>query len=141
MIRLDLTIHQSRKRSQGLCVTSRCLRSRSIDKSFCYTCEKRRWAESNPERYAYCNLKTNAKRRGKFFDLTFEQFLWFLKKYPDYMAKRGRRVKSLQIDCIENELGYTFLNIRSISAKANRYKQHAVDYQSTDPKAENYAPW
>ena len=71
-------------------------------------------------------LRNNAKRRGKFFDLTYEQFLEFLKKdAPNYMRKRGRTVKKLQIDRIDPDKGYTATNIQCITTLENIRKMHS----------------
>lgn len=100
----------------------------------------KRFRENSPERNTYNNLKTNAKRRKKFFDLTFAQFLHFLQKNPDYMKKKGVACRMLQIDCRINKDGYTFNNIRSITAKENRWKSDK-EFNTTDPDAEDYVPF
>lgn len=46
------------------------------------------WREKNPVHDAYLNLKSNAKRRGKYFDLTLAQFKQFCVK-TKYMKKKG----------------------------------------------------
>lgn len=72
-------------------------------------------------------LKNNAKRRGKDFSLTLDDFMHFLKQNPNYMVKKGIRVKSLQIDRIDNLKGYSLDNIRAITLRENVYKRHNHD--------------
>lgn len=96
-------------------------------------CEKRLFAQRHPEKYAYANLRTNAKRRGKYFDLTFEQFMKFVNK-SGYMELKGRGALCLTIDRIKNELGYTYKNIRAILLIENVFKRNYVDFRRKDKK-------
>lgn len=137
-MRVELTSHKKQKKDKGLCVCNRCMRNHLPKRNICDYHKKLKWIEANPEMYTFCNLRTNARRRGKICTLTFDQFLFFLKKNPQYMKKKGRRLNSLQIDCEENHLGYTAENIRSIKMKKNLWKLHYVDFQTTDPATVNY---
>lgn len=115
---------------KGECQAYRCKRKTKNKQSLCSRHYSLKWRYLNPEKYVYQNLKGNAKRRGKIFTLTLGEFMDFLKENPDYMKSKGKGVKCLQIDRIKNKLGYTKDNIRSISAKENRYKQHNEDYSN-----------
>lgn len=86
------------------------------------------WKFRNPEKYVFCNLRSNARRRGKEFSITYDQFLLFLKTNPNYMSKKGTHVKALQIDRIDNNKGYTLENIRAVTMKENLWKRHNVDF-------------
>ena len=81
---------------------------------------------SHPIRNAYHNLRTNAKRRGKEFTLTIEQFREFCDK-TSYMELKGRSAKKLQIDRIENDKGYTADNIQALNGAKNVQKYYAED--------------
>lgn len=81
----------------------------------------RKWRAEHPIEYAYQTTKDNAKRRGKYFDLTLEQFKKFCRK-NDYIGKKGKTRESLSIDCIENEEGYTAKNIRALPLGENSSK-------------------
>ena len=67
---------------------------------------------------AYCNLKANAKRRGKEFSLTFEQFRDFAIK-TDYHQKKGVEKESFHIDRIDEEKGYSIDNIQVLTNSQN----------------------
>lgn len=67
-------------------------------------------------------LKQNAKRRGKYFDLTLEEFKKFCIKH-DYLAAKGRKSFSMTIDREDTTKGYTANNIQPLS-NANNVKKH-----------------
>lgn len=95
---------------------------------YCGTCRSRQSRAKNPERYAYNNLKSNAKRRKKYFDLTLPEFNEFCVP-TKYMVGKGRTKNSLSIDCKINEVGYTKDNIRAITVSLNSRKGTKVlDY-------------
>lgn len=74
----------------------------------------KRYRQRHYDRYAYLNLKHNAKRRGHFFDLTFEQFkqVW----------QRGKT-----IDRIDPTKGYTMLNVVCVTLSFNSKKGATFD--------------
>ena len=76
------------------------------------------WRKKNPVKYAYQSLKNNAKRRGKVFELTLEQFKEFAIK-TRYMAKRGIYKNSYHIDRIDEAKGYTIDNIQVLTNSEN----------------------
>lgn len=71
---------------------------------------------------AFADLRSNAKRRGKQFDLTFEQFKQFCYE-TDYITGRGRSKESFTIDRIDNDKGYTLDNIRILTKSQNSSKK------------------
>lgn len=73
-------------------------------------------------RYAYYTLKGNAKRRNKFFDLTFDQFKQFCEE-NDYLQGKGKTAESKSIDRINNEIGYTITNLQILSLRDNTRKE------------------
>lgn len=75
------------------CSTKRCTNERAKSRLFCHKCRKKKYKENNPVNNAYFILKYNAKRRGKEFSLTLEEFKQFCIE-TDYMSKKGRRSKS-----------------------------------------------
>ena len=92
--------------------------------NYCYGCISRKRRERNPLKVAYYKLKSNAKRRGKEFDLTFDQFKNFAIK-TSYCLKRGRTRSSYHIDRIDENRGYTIDNIQVLTNKDNviKYKR------------------
>jgi CRISPR/Cas system-associated protein endoribonuclease Cas2 len=76
-------------------------------------------------KWSYWNLKSNAKRRNKVFDLTFEQFQDFCIE-TNYIAGKGRTLLSYSIDRINNNLGYSIGNIRCITVSENSRKNTKI---------------
>jgi len=103
------------------CITTRCTNRPQKGRLTCATCTRKKWRVQNPEKYAFFNLKYNAKRRGKIFTLTFSEFVEFAHA-TNYIAGRGKTAESLSIDCIIPELGYTRNNIQALSLSDNGRK-------------------
>lgn len=82
-----------------------------------------------PESYYYDKLKSNARRRGCFFDLTLDQFKNFCEE-TGYLKKKGRRSQSYHIDRIDIKKGYTEGNLQILTNLENVMKQHNVDYST-----------
>jgi len=100
------------------CKTEGCNNQARKDSNYCYTCVIRRVRAKNPVKYIYNNLKFNAKRRGKEFTLTYEQFEQFCIE-TGYDKNRGQTPTSMSIDRIDNNRGYSIDNIRSITLSEN----------------------
>ena len=111
--------HKSKK---GLCQAYWC--KRKVDPShdrFCAKHRKRYQKIHNPVVYTYGYLKQNAKRRGKPFDLTIEQFRKFCEE-TNYIALKGRLKKSATIDRIDPNKGYSIDNIQILTLSQNASK-------------------
>ncbi len=91
---------------------------------------KKIWREKNPMKAAYQTLKYNAKRRGKEFDLTFEQFKEFAIK-TEYINKRGKNKDSYHIDRIDENKGYTIDNIQVLTNTKNLFKY--IEFKQRNP--------
>lgn len=114
-------------------------------KGLCSKHYQQKWRSENLLKYSFNNLKTNAKRRGKYFDLTFEQFSEFATS-TDYIGKKGKRSESMSIDRIKNEIGYTYSNIRSIplgenSRKGTKILVAGYNYDENKMEAKVVKPW
>lgn len=81
-------------------------------------------------RDAYLNLKSNAKRRGKVFELTFDQFREFASQCQ-YIKKKGRTANSYHIDRIDETKGYTIDNIQLLTNIENIQKRYDHQVQKT----------
>ena len=90
------------------------------------------WKMAHPLEYAYQTLKDNARRRGKEFSLTLEQFKRFCRK-TDYISGKGKTKTSYSIDRIENDKGYTLKNIQILPLGENS-KKHLKIVQSLSLK-------
>jgi len=100
------------------CATKYCRKKAAAKSTKCHSCIKKAYAERHPVRYAFNNLKQNAKRRGKSFELTFEQFEQFAVSTA-YMVGKGITKDSLHIDRIDPERGYSIDNIRVLTNSEN----------------------
>jgi hypothetical protein len=78
------------KKKQKRCKTPGCRNKRALHRSVCHKCASRKYRENNPMRASYQHLKDNAKRRGIYFDLTFEEFVQFCYE-TDYIAKVAKQ--------------------------------------------------
>lgn len=116
-----------KKKDKGLCVAYRCMHKHSARDRFCHKHRKRFQKDNNPLVYCYGYLKQNAKRRGKAFDLTLEEFKKFCDE-TDYLELKGKLGKSASIDRIDNTKGYSYDNIRVLSLSDNTKKRNEEDY-------------
>jgi len=119
-----------------LCVTKWCRNPKANRRRVCHKCYKRSYAKRHPIRNAYFNLRTNAKRREKQFDLTLEQFRKFAIE-TSYIDKRGRTARKFHIDRINNSKGYSADNIQSITCRANANKRNYEDYPALAQEEED----
>ena len=88
----------------------------------CVTCRNRKYRAKDPVKYAWWTLKTNARRRGKEFLLTLEQFrAWPL--LNRYMTSKGTGPDDLTIDRIKEEEGYHINNIQILRNVDNVIKK------------------
>jgi hypothetical protein len=108
------------------CKTPYCRNKPGKGRRTCNTCTQRAYREKYPILAAYNNLKHNAKRRGKTFDLTLEQFTKFAVE-TEYLNKRGRNKTGYTIDRINPNLGYTIENIQVLTNSDNVKKQAYID--------------
>jgi len=87
-----------------------------------------------PTREILSRLKSSAKKRGIYFDLTISDILaidWPI-SCPILNIQMGwyrglARDNSYSVDRIDSSLGYTFENLQIISAKANRAKNNLTE--------------
>ena len=94
----------------------------------CSSCRSKKSRQANPVKYAYMNLKHNAKKRGVLFTITFEQFKdWCVK--VKYIGFSGRSADSLTIDRRYNDIGYHIDNIQVLTKTNNVVKYFHYDYR------------
>lgn len=105
-----------------ICQTKGCKTEARLHRRYCCKCEKRKYRAKYPLKYWYNTLKINAKRRGKEFSLTIDQFSEFSMK-TGYNELKGKTKDSLSVDRIRNEEGYHFDNIRAITLSENSKKK------------------
>ncbi len=127
---IKLTEAEQAKKNKGMCIVPYCGKKHVKQMNICWAHKNKRFREKHPEKYCYMNWQGNCRRRKKVNTVTFPQFLVFLKENPDYMNKKGCKVKSLQIDrdreCNENcpkewchEHGYHAHTIKAVTLREN----------------------
>lgn len=100
------------------CITEGCKNKRGNGR-ICHKCHSRKVRSNNPIKYAYDTLKFNAKRRGRHFTITLDYFKKLIEG-TNYIHAKGRTKLALQIDRIDNELGYVPGNLRVITQEENQ---------------------
>lgn len=80
------------------------------------------WRKTNPIRASYLNLKNNAKRRGKEFDLSFAEFQEFAVKNQIVYGKK-RTADTWSIDRVNPDKGYSIDNIQPLTLSDNSRKR------------------
>lgn len=90
----------------------------------CGRCRGREWAERYPLKYAFRNLRGNAKRRGIPFLLTLAEFEKFAIE-SEYITHRGRTALGYTIDRIDETRGYEVGNIQVLTNSENVRKENA----------------
>lgn len=87
----------------------------------CYKHYRRKVKERDPVYCRYNNFKNNARRRGKEFTITLNQFRNFCNE-TGYIIKKGMRGMNATVDRINNERGYHIDNIQLLTHRANSSK-------------------
>lgn len=110
----------------GLCITPDCGRMAAQSKGHsngrCNACRAAREKARDLIGWAFRKLKSNAKRRGIFFDLTREQFAAFCYE-TQILHGRGRTSQSYHVDRIIDERGYTAGNLQKLTNRENLAKE------------------
>lgn len=115
------------------CQTPGCHNKARKHRHFCSACSQRKTRAKNKIKYAWNVLKTNAKRRGKLFDLTFEQFQQFAIE-TEYLTKKGIHKTSYHIDRINENIGYTIDNLQLLTNSQNVKKYLKWHWDELDHK-------
>ena len=103
------------------CATKYCVNKKMSDRSICGKCNSRKYRENNKIKAAFQNLRANAKRRGKEFILTFNEFeIWAIE--TEYIIGKGRSKHSFHIDRIDESKGYSIDNIQVLTNSENKKK-------------------
>lgn len=103
------------------CAAYRCRAKRDGRGRLCAKHYKRLRRWKDPVAYAYSVTKCNARRRGKDFDISLEDWRTFCAA-TGYVEAKGRKASAASIDRIDNSRGYTLDNIRVISLSDNSRK-------------------
>lgn len=105
------------------CNTPYCRNKRAKHRTICWKCDSRKKRAKNPIRASFNDLRSNAKRRDRHFDLSYEYFRTFVLE-NGYMENKGRGKGRLHIDRIKHHLGYIEGNIQVLFAEENCRKSY-----------------
>ncbi len=109
-----------------MCIVRGCKTNKAKKSNKCDLHRTRAARKANPMRYYYLNLKHNAKRRNKPFDLIYEQFQQFAHE-TSYTDAWGRKLSRMTVDRIDSLKGYTLDNIQPLTRKENGFKGATID--------------
>lgn len=115
---------KTRKLPCRRCATKYCRRLACTGRHVCHTCRCRAYTARHPDVVAFNNLKKSARRRGKEFTLTIDQFRQFAARY-DYMNKRGRHATGYTVDRVRSWEGYHVDNLQVLTNSRNAAKEIA----------------
>lgn len=118
------TPSEVKKHNLGLCCEPYCMRKHEPKTWRCRNCRNALYKAKHPEQYAYNTFRNNARRRGKDFSITLEQFIEFATVKTCYMDQRGNTKDGLHIDRIDETKGYHIDNIQVLKNTDNvkKYK-------------------
>lgn len=117
---------ENKNKVNGRCSAYGCYRVPEGNRTLCNTCRSRKIRTEDPERYAYNNLRSSARKRGIPFTLTLEQFRKFCVQ-TEYMNGKGLGKKSYTVDRIREGEGYHIDNIQCLTRSQNT-KKYWVHY-------------
>lgn len=113
------------------CGNRKCKTASNGRQKHTHACVKKRFREANPMKQVYYDLRTNAKRRGKEFAITFEEFSEFAIEV-NLLAGRGRERMSWTVDRKDDTKGYVKGNLQKLTNVDNlrkRYKKIYYDFE------------
>lgn len=122
-----------KQKNKNKCITDKCKRSREGNNATCRSCRYKKEKDNDLVAWSYRTLKANAKRRGKDFTLTLDQFREFCFE-TELMTNRGRKSLSFTVDRIENNKGYHIDNIQVLTLKDNLRKEKILQYDYKHPE-------
>lgn len=105
------------------CKHKGCKRVSAYHRRECEVCKLKNWRARNPIRYAYQTTKTNAKRRKKYFGISFEDFTFFCID-TNYIELKGIYRHSMTIDRKRSDLGYIKGNLQLLANGKNVQKMN-----------------
>ncbi len=128
MRKSELTNKQLQKLKKGLCVVSSCRNKHIKYRNKCHKHKTLEYKQKHPIKYAYQTLRTNARRRGKSFSISFEYFEKFCIK-TKIMLGRGINADSYHIDRIDESKGYEEGNLQVLTNAENVRKYREYNYK------------
>lgn len=98
----------------------------------CRKCRYNKEKTTDLVAWSYRTLKANAKRRGKMFTITLDEFRDFCYE-TQLLTNRGTKSTSYTVDRIDNRYGYHIGNIQKLTNAENARKKDKIlnyDYEN-----------
>lgn len=109
------------------CKTKYCKKPHTKNSKYCHSCKQEKKKQKDHVKYCYWTLRNNAKRRGKIFELTLNEFREFAHK-TNYMVGKGKQKESYHIDRINENGPYSVNNIQILTNTENVRKFLRYEY-------------
>ncbi len=108
---------------------------------YCCNCIAHRWKMRDPFAYHHNALRNNAKRRGKEFTITVDQYREFAIR-EGLFSPTGTKYPNRSIDRIDQNRGYHLDNIQVLTLSENVRKKYtdywAAKYDQISPEEAAY---
>lgn len=110
--------------------------------NYCLPCTTRRYKAKHPFQYHYNAFRGNARRRGKDFTITLEEYKQFALA-QGLFSPTGVKYPNRSIDRIDQSRGYHLDNIQVLTLSENSRKRFVDYYQAKFETldAEEQAKW
>lgn len=117
--------------SKQKCQTPYCRKSAYVEprghvRLYCVGCSSKKWKAAHPYSYHFNALRNNAKRRGKEFTLTLDEYTEFAIA-NGLFDPNGKKFYNKTIDRRRNNEGYHAGNLQMLTRVENSRKRY-VDY-------------
>lgn len=109
-----------------------CSHKHEKNRTQCRKCRYKKEKETDLVAWSYRTLKANAKRRGKAFSLTLDEFRDFCYE-TQLLTNRGTKSTSYTVDRKDNRYGYHVGNIQKLTNSENAKKKDKIltyDYET-----------
>lgn len=108
-------------KNKDKCCVRGCGNNRSRRSRLCSKHLHRHYKEINLLAYTYDLLRQNARRRGKIFEITLDEFREFCDE-TRYLERKGRTAECASIDRIIQSKGYVKGNLQILTVSDNSIK-------------------
>ena len=108
------------------CNTPYCRNEATLKRHRCPKCRSRMYKDKHPEAYFFNALRNNARRRGKGFALTLEEFKEFCRR-TGYIEKKGKYKTAYSIDRKDSTKGYSIDNIHILTLENNTRRRNGEE--------------
>lgn len=109
------------------CKTPNCPKPTCHGHKFCSRCRMRKWRKEHPIEASYQHIKGHAKRRGRAFNLTLDDFRTWATACNFHLNEHGKLAHCISVDRIDHTKPYQIGNIQPLTISENSKKWHHFD--------------